>query len=216
MSRKELDELQQQIPLRDYLEAYDWRPVRRLSRGRWMGLCPLHPDRQPSFLMDPGKNLFYCYGCGRGGDVIRFAELYHQVRFPQALALLHQWRGGAPLLQKVASFYRMQLHRHAEAVAYLHHRGLRSPGTDRARAHRLCAWRLPSRLADMVGLYAPQSVKPVWSPPWDTTPTSVASFFRWKATSMAAVCQQRRRRHRLLPGNRVGCICGSQFGNLRK
>ena len=127
MSRKELDELQQQIPLRDYLEAYDWRPVRRLSRGRWMGLCPLHADRQPSFLMDPGKNLFYCYGCSRGGDVIRFAEIYHQVRFPQALALLHQWRGGAPLLQKVASFYRMQLHRHAQAVAYLHHRGLRSP-----------------------------------------------------------------------------------------
>jgi hypothetical protein len=40
--------------------------------------------------MDPGKNLFYCYGCGRGGDVIRFAELYHQLRFPQAVArLLH-------------------------------------------------------------------------------------------------------------------------------
>jgi DNA primase len=127
VSRKELDELKQQIPLRNYLEAYDWRPVRRLSRDRWMGLCPLHADGQPSFLMDPGKNLFYCYGCGRGGDVIRFAELYHQVRFPQALALLHQWRGGAPLLHEVASFYRMQLHRHAEAVAYLHHRGLRSP-----------------------------------------------------------------------------------------
>jgi DNA primase len=92
-----------------------------------MGLCPLHADHQPSFLMDPSKNLFYCYGCGRGGDVIRFAELYHQVQFPQALALLHQWRGGAPLLQETASFYRMQLHRHAEAVAYLQHRGLRSP-----------------------------------------------------------------------------------------
>ena len=127
MSRKELDELKQQIPLRDYLEAYDWRPVRRLSRGRWMGLCPLHADRQPSFLMDPGKNLFYCYGCGRGGDVIRFAELYHQVKFPQALALLQQWRGLAPLLHEAAGFYRMQLHRHGEAMAYLHQRGVRSP-----------------------------------------------------------------------------------------
>src|ERR1700735_2576412 len=64
------------------------------------GLCPLHADRQPSFLMDPGKNLFYCYGCGPGGDVIRFAELYHQVRFAQALALLHQWRAGAPCCTK--------------------------------------------------------------------------------------------------------------------
>ena len=92
-----------------------------------MGLCPLHSDHKPSFLLDPGKNLFYCYGCGLGGDVIRFAELYHQVKFPQALALLRQWRGLAPLLHPTAEFYRMQLHRHCEAVAYLHQRGIHSP-----------------------------------------------------------------------------------------
>jgi DNA primase len=92
-----------------------------------MGLCPLHDDHHPSFLVDPSKSLFYCYGCGRGGDVIRFAELYHQVRFPQAVALLQQWRGLPPMLQKAAEFYRMQLHRHGEAVAYLYQRGVRSP-----------------------------------------------------------------------------------------
>jgi DNA primase len=59
--------------------------------------------------------------------VIRFAELYHQVSFPQALSLLHQWRGLAPLLDEVASFYRMQLHRHSEAVGYLYRRGVSSP-----------------------------------------------------------------------------------------
>ena len=127
VNRQALDELKQQISLLDYLQAHDWRPARRLSRGRLMGLCPLHDDHQPSFLVDPSKSLFYCYGCGRGGDVIRFAELYHQVRFPQALALLHQWRGLPPLLHEAASFYRMQLHRHGEAVAYLYQRGLRSP-----------------------------------------------------------------------------------------
>jgi hypothetical protein len=69
--------------------------ARRVARGRWMGLCPLHSDHKPSFLVDPTKSLFYCYGCGRGGDVIRFAELYHQVKFPQALVLLHPmaWPG---------------------------------------------------------------------------------------------------------------------------
>lgn len=127
MSRQVLDELKQQISLLDYLRAQDWRPSRRLSRGRWMGLCPLHDDHQPSFLVDPSKNLFYCYGCDRGGDVIRFAELYHQVRFPQALALLQQWRGLLPLLHAAVDFYRMQLHRRGEAVAYLHQRGIRSP-----------------------------------------------------------------------------------------
>jgi DNA primase len=41
--------------------------------------------------------------------------------------LLRQWRGWAPLLQEAASFYRIQLHRHGDAIAYLHQRGLRSP-----------------------------------------------------------------------------------------
>src|SRR5712691_1500176 len=110
VNRQALDELKQQIPLLDYLQAQDWQPVRPLSGGRWMLLCPLHADRKPSFLVDSGKSLFYCYGCGRGGDVIRFAEIYHDVKFPQALALLLQWRGLGPLLQQVTDFYRLQLH----------------------------------------------------------------------------------------------------------
>ena len=125
--RQALDELKHQIPLLDYLQTHHWRSTGRLSRGRWMGLCPLHQDHKPSFVVDTNKNLFYCYGCGRGGDVIRFAELYHQVRFPQALGLLCQWRGMAPLLHETARFYNMQLQRHPEAVAYLHQRGVRSP-----------------------------------------------------------------------------------------
>jgi DNA primase len=125
--RQALDELKHQIPLLDYLQSHHWQSTGRLSRGRWMGLCPLHQDRKPSFVVDTCKNLFYCYGCGRGGDVIRFAELYHQVRFPQALGLLCQWRGMAPLLDETTRFYGMQLQRHAEAAAYLHQRGVRSP-----------------------------------------------------------------------------------------
>jgi DNA primase len=129
VNRQPLDELKQQIPLMGYLQAHDWHPARPLSHGRWMGLCPLHQDRKPSFLVDPNKDLFFCYGCGRGGDVIRFAELYHQVKFSQALALLRQWRGAEPLLHEVARFYRAQLHRHSEAAAYLFQRGVRSWAT---------------------------------------------------------------------------------------
>jgi hypothetical protein len=61
--------------------------------------------------------------------VIRFAELYHQVKFPEALALLRQWRGAEPLLTEASRFYRVQLHRHSEAVAYLYQRGVRSCST---------------------------------------------------------------------------------------
>jgi len=127
VTRRSLDELKQQIPLLEYLQAHDWQQARPIGFGRFLGLCPLHADHEPSLLVDPHKGLFYCYGCGRGGDVIRFAELYHQVKFRQALELLRQWRGLPPLLHEAAGFYRMQLHRHTEAVAYLYQRGVRSP-----------------------------------------------------------------------------------------
>ena len=127
MNREAIDELKQRIPLLDYLRAHGWQATRSVHGGQLMGLCPLHADHSPSFLTDPSRNLFYCYGCARGGDVIRFAELYHQMKFPQAVALLREWCGFTPLLEKVGSFYRLQLSRHPEAVSYLHQRGLHTP-----------------------------------------------------------------------------------------
>ena len=119
--------VKQQIPLLDYLEAQDWKPVRHVCRGRLIGLCPLHRDHKPSFLVDPAKNLFYCYGCGRGGDLIRFVELYHRVRFVEAIRLLRGPCKRASLLKDVAGYYRMQLNRHPEAASYLQQRGIRDP-----------------------------------------------------------------------------------------
>jgi DNA primase len=127
MNRQALDDFKQQIPLLEYLQAHDWRPLRRLRRGRWMGLCPLHEDRKPSLLVDAGRNLFYCYGCGRGGDVIRFVELQQRVRFPEALRLLRQWLGTPALVcEEVAGFYHQQLARHSVAIEYLRQRGIQS------------------------------------------------------------------------------------------
>lgn len=127
MNRKAIDDLKQRIPLLDYLQAHGWQPARGINGGRLMGLCPLHPDSKPSFLADLNRNLFYCYGCARGGDVIRFAEFYHQVKFPEAVALLREWCGVTPLLEEAAAFYGMQLSRHRKAVAYLQERGLHAP-----------------------------------------------------------------------------------------
>lgn len=92
-----------------------------------MGLCPLHSDGRPSFLLDDNRGLFYCYGCGRGGDVIRFVELYHQMTFPQALALLHSGYGVASAVLAAAECYRAQLHGYREALSYLDQRGIHSP-----------------------------------------------------------------------------------------
>ena len=127
MTRQAIDDMKRQIPLLTYLKAQGWRPQRPLSRGRWMGLCPLHQDRKASFLVDPHHDLFYCYGCGRGGDIFRFVELYHQLNFAQALATLLGWRGHLPLLRAAADFYHIQLHRRREGLEYLYQRGIRAP-----------------------------------------------------------------------------------------
>ncbi|HEY2400249.1 MAG TPA: CHC2 zinc finger domain-containing protein [Steroidobacteraceae bacterium] len=119
--------LKRQIPLLDYLVSQDWQPARRITRGRLMGICPLHADREPSFLVDPGKSLFYCYGCGRGGDVIRFVELSHNVSFGEAITLLRRWFGMSSLLNDVTQFYQVQLHRHPAAATYLAQRGVQQP-----------------------------------------------------------------------------------------
>lgn len=119
--------LKQQIPLLDYLVSQQWQPTRRIARGRLIGLCPLHADRQPSLLVDPVKGLFYCYGCARGGDVIRFVELSHGVPFGEALAILRRWSGVGSLLSDVVHFYQFQLQRHPEAAAYLAQRGMHQP-----------------------------------------------------------------------------------------
>ena len=127
MNRQTIDELKQRISLLDYLQAHGWQPTRSIRGGRLMGLCPLHAEQRPSFLADLNRSLFYCYGCARGGDVIRFAEIYHQVKFPEAVALLREWCGVTPLLEEAGNFYQMQLSRHREAVSYLQQRGLHAP-----------------------------------------------------------------------------------------
>jgi DNA primase len=156
VSRQALDAVKQQIPLLDYLQTQDWKPARRISRGRLIGLCPLHSDRQPSFLVDPAKNLFYCYGCGRGGDVIRFVELAQNLSFSNAVAMLWRWRGSGSVLEDVSRFYQIQLHCHTPALRYLQQRGIEPSGNNRTSAHRLRARPLlPPPLDDPVGALTP-------------------------------------------------------------
>src|SRR6266568_5105859 len=66
-------------------------PVAASAPGEeFVGLCPLHPDTQPSFYVNARKNLFYCHGCHRGGDLIRFVELSQHRSFRESLDCLQQ------------------------------------------------------------------------------------------------------------------------------
>ncbi len=58
--------------------------LRNAGGGNLKGLCPFHEEKSPSFSVSPSKGLFYCFGCGAGGDVIRFVERTENVGFTEA------------------------------------------------------------------------------------------------------------------------------------
>jgi DNA primase len=68
----------------------------RKSGRRQTGLCPLHKEKTPSFSLDPEQGLFYCFGCGQGGDAIKLHMLVSGDDFPSAIEALAQ-RYGIPL-----------------------------------------------------------------------------------------------------------------------
>src|ERR671919_628899 len=85
-----IDELKQRFPLLDYLRHNQWEARPAGSGGEFVGLCPLHRETRPSFYVNSRKNLFYCHGCGRGGDLIRFVELSEHLSFRESVAYLKQ------------------------------------------------------------------------------------------------------------------------------
>ena len=60
----------------------------RKAGREYRGLAPCHNDRRPSLRVNPGKQVFYCDPCGKGGDVIDFMMLVDGLTFPQALCAL--------------------------------------------------------------------------------------------------------------------------------
>ena len=60
----------------------------RRSGHQLVGLCPFHEDHKPSFYIHPGKQIFYCHGCGVGGDVFTFVQMLKGCSFPLAVQFL--------------------------------------------------------------------------------------------------------------------------------
>jgi len=114
----------QPMPLWDYLKKLGWRPARDGGREEVAGLCPLHRETQPSFYVNRRQQLFYCHGCGRGGDVIRLVELLDGISFAAALDRLQPCLPAEGMLEQTYRFYRAQLAGCPAAQQYLAARGI--------------------------------------------------------------------------------------------
>jgi DNA primase catalytic core len=127
----DLQQLKQRLSLLDYLRQQNWALRPAGNGSEFVGRCPLHPETHPSFYVNAQKNLFYCHGCGQGGDLIRFVELFQHLSFRESLAYLE--RRNPPSAESVAAvlettaFYQRQLQDHGEARLYLEQRGVRDP-----------------------------------------------------------------------------------------
>jgi DNA primase len=72
----------------DIVEVISAHTDLRRQGARWVGLCPFHEERTPSFSVEAQEKLYHCFGCGVGGDVIKFVEEKEGLGFAEAVELL--------------------------------------------------------------------------------------------------------------------------------
>ena len=72
----------------DMVELVSHKTDLRRAGTRWSGLCPFHDERTPSFSVNPAEKLYYCFGCGEGGDAFKFVQQTEAVEFQEAVELL--------------------------------------------------------------------------------------------------------------------------------
>lgn len=132
----------------DIVEVVSAHTDLRRQGERYVGLCPFHEERTPSFSVKPADGFYYCFGCEAGGDTIRFVQEKEGLSFPDAVELLadrfgvelereaedpqaearRRRRGRlAEALERAAAFYETYLweaDKASRARAYLHERGL--------------------------------------------------------------------------------------------
>lgn len=80
-----LDEIKSKNDIIDIVSQY---VVLKRSGRNYMGLCPFHKEKSPSFCVSPDKQIFHCFGCGVGGNVIHFIGKIENLNFIESLELL--------------------------------------------------------------------------------------------------------------------------------
>ncbi len=155
MNPKYNDDAKERVRQRVDIAAVVGRYVNLKQRGRVMvGLCPFHKEKSPSFQVNPDMGVYYCFGCGKGGDLFSFVEEMEGVGFREALEMLadeagvelpryerREWPGEPPpeaggrgagavkadlldIHKLAAEFYYKSVKSNPQAVNYFKSRGL--------------------------------------------------------------------------------------------
>ncbi|MDA8085849.1 MAG: DNA primase [Nitrospiraceae bacterium] len=141
MSKDFVERLKSRLDIVEVLSGYI--SLKRAGRN-YKAVCPFHNEKTPSFVVSPDKQVFHCFGCGAGGDVVGFVMKYESLGFTEAVRGLAEKagldpgdfapgekRGGAydrkrlfAMLKEAAEFYSQNLERAPSARNYLEKRGV--------------------------------------------------------------------------------------------
>ena len=92
-----IDDLKRQADIVRVIQDY----VQLKKKGaNWMACCPFHKEKTPSFSVSPQKEIFYCFGCHKGGSVFNFVMEIERVAFPEAIKIVAD-KVGMPLPKMV-------------------------------------------------------------------------------------------------------------------
>jgi len=71
----------------DIVDVISESVILKKAGTNYFGLCPFHSEKTPSFSVNPGKQIFHCFGCSAGGNVLSYLIKYHGISFPEAVKM---------------------------------------------------------------------------------------------------------------------------------
>jgi DNA primase len=136
---KETELIKNKLDIVEFLRSYFTLSPAVIN---FKALCPFHHEKTPSLIVSPERKIWHCFGCGEGGDVIKFVMKYDNLEFPEALRFLAE-KAGIPLqhlnpaqqkefgvlydIHVVATdFFEKQLSKNEKALTYLEKRKLKN------------------------------------------------------------------------------------------
>src|SRR6266581_6552314 len=84
--QEDVDAVRERTDIVKVVSAY--LQLKKAGHDRFVGLCPFHSEKTPSFSVSPSKQAYYCFGCGEGGGVFRFLEKMESLSFVEAVEKL--------------------------------------------------------------------------------------------------------------------------------
>ena len=146
IEQEKIDAIKNYVDVAPFMQACGVA-LKKNGKG-YKGHCPFHDDQKtPSLSVTPSKQLWKCFGCGKGGDIFEFVQLFDRIDFKAAVAKLTTYLPGADsvpqkavkkktekvtaltpahykLLQRVVEFYHTAFNEDLRAMDYLQDRGI--------------------------------------------------------------------------------------------